>query len=72
MNLTTGLAVVFVIGFSIQCVGGIIVADGHLGGLALTVIGSMAMGFALGVYKTARAVRSLASVELPSSRRRMR
>lgn len=69
MSLTSILVWVFASGFAVQCLGGVIVADGHLIGLSLTVMGSITMGFALGVYKTARAIRAVASVELPSKRR---
>lgn len=69
MSLTTRLGIIFALGFALQCGGAAIVANGHLIGLLLAEVGSIAMGFALGAYKTARAIRAVASVELPSRRR---
>lgn len=51
MSLNARLALVFAIGFAIQCGGGVLVAGGRLGGLCLTVSGSIFMGFALGLWK---------------------
>lgn len=57
MSLYARLAVIFGVGFVIQCIGGVSVAAGHLGGLTGSVSGSIFMGFALGVWRTNESVR---------------
>jgi hypothetical protein len=55
--MNRALAIVALVGFIIQTVGGFIVVKGSNLGLCLTIIGSIFIGYALGAYLTARTVR---------------